>query len=453
MLYMNLLDNNKIQKLAKKSLPSSIDRLSWTRAKLENYQLKKLKLILAYAKKYSPWYAHTLKNIELSSFTLKDLNKIPILTKDTFINHWDDIVTDRKLSLKYIQSIINQKCKNNTSYRITRSGGTSGKTGLYVFDRSAWINSFNSTIRALIHEKVIQNKINQTITRITLAAPFTTHMTSSLMIGAQSAVNDIYLPVTEPYDLILKKIQTHNIDILQGFPSMLSKIATSHLNGDIYITPSIIISMAEPLDAQTKTLLKKTWNVKIYDVWATGEFGPLGITCHSCDNIILNSDHCYFEYSFNKTIPPTSNTLLVTSLHNKVMPLIRYQVDDILEQSEPNTCCHSHFGVIGGIIGRPSDIFYYDNIIVHGYCIRMVFLKFPNILDYQIYQTQSGVAVHLNKKYQSQDNDIKKLCTMLKDNLCHLGLKNPTVKIKYVDKMKTTPAGKTQRLIALKEKK
>lgn len=66
---------------------------SLTRSQIEKAQTLKLRAMLAYAKKNSPWYARTLSNIEPSIFTLKQLNTLPILTKRDIMDNWNDIVT------------------------------------------------------------------------------------------------------------------------------------------------------------------------------------------------------------------------------------------------------------------------------------------------------------------------------------------------------------------------
>jgi phenylacetate-coenzyme A ligase PaaK-like adenylate-forming protein len=378
------------------------------------------------------------------------MEKIPILTKKDFMNNWDEIITNSSLKLADMYQLLESKSSNNFPYHITRSGGTSGHTGIYVYDRTAWISSFNSIIRFFMKEEVVQLHKKSSMCRVTLAAPFSNHMTSSLMVYPKDHIKDIYLPVTMPYQSVLEKLTECPPDILQGYPSILSKVAYSQLNGEVNIHPGFIISMAEPLDNSVHSLIKMAWGVKVYDVWASGEFGPLGVTCHYCDNLILNSDHCFFEFDFPTSEISSKEGVLVTGLQNKTMPLIRFQLDDQLLKAKRNLCCNKSFGVIGGVLGRPADMFYYGDIAVHGYCFRMIFLSFPEITNYQLLQTKDGVLVYLSEDYFLREDLVMKLKNMIADAIMKLGVVSPKVEVQYVSEFKKTQAGKIPKLVALR---
>ncbi len=298
------------------------------------------------------------------------------------------------------------------------------------------------------HESTIQRGVREKITRITIAAPFSNHMTSALMVDPNSLVEEIYIPVTKPYDEIISKLKNYSPDILQGFPSILSRLAYSKQCGEINIAPKMLISMAEPLEESVRQLLIKTWNVKVYDIWAVGEFGPLAVTCKDCNHLILNEDHCIIEY--NKNTP--NQSVFVTGLHNKIMPLIRYQIDDIIHPTVNNEHLKTGFSMIQGIAGRPTDQFRYDDIVIHGYCFRQVFLYFPEITDYQLLQTQRGVRLCLALAMNITEATIEKLKNSLMMQLKTQNIKEPEVIIDFVPDFIRTPAGKVLRLIPMVKK-
>ena len=186
--------------------------------------------------------------------------------------------------------------------------------------------------------------------------------------------------------------------------------------------------------------------VKVYDAWACGEIGSLGVTCSGCDNMIINQDHCYIEmvYPADSNI---SNGVLITGLHNKKMPLIRYNLGDQVIKAKRNACC-GEFDVIGGVVGRPADVFEYGDIVIHNYCFRSTLLKFYKITDYQFVQVDNGVHFTLTPQCMLSPTEERECRQSLESVLEDLGLVSPSVTIEYVQDFIKTVAGKVPRFIA-----
>jgi len=72
--------------------------------------------MLAFAKSKSPWHGARLGQVEPQSFTEADLGTVPVMTKADVMTNWDDIVTDRRLTLAgcnaNIAAKLNGTCKD-----------------------------------------------------------------------------------------------------------------------------------------------------------------------------------------------------------------------------------------------------------------------------------------------------------------------------------------------------
>ncbi|MES2203615.1 MAG: hypothetical protein V4496_00190, partial [Pseudomonadota bacterium] len=88
-----MLLTKNLNRLARQEFRGYIERYSWHKKQIENYQLKRLRALLAYAKEHSSWYKKSLAHINANSFLLENLYEIPIITKEIFMTHWNEIVT------------------------------------------------------------------------------------------------------------------------------------------------------------------------------------------------------------------------------------------------------------------------------------------------------------------------------------------------------------------------
>ena len=80
----------------------AVQRLSWSREKVQEEQTKRLRKIIAHAQQSSPFYADRLGHIEASTFEVSDLVNIPPLTKQEVMGNWDRLVTDSHLRLEEV---------------------------------------------------------------------------------------------------------------------------------------------------------------------------------------------------------------------------------------------------------------------------------------------------------------------------------------------------------------
>ena len=88
------------------SIPTHIDRISWSKKELLEFQTTRLRNILEIANNKSPYYRKFLEGIDINSFELNDLSKLPVLKKDTVMDNWDSIVTVEGINKKIAEEQI-----------------------------------------------------------------------------------------------------------------------------------------------------------------------------------------------------------------------------------------------------------------------------------------------------------------------------------------------------------
>src|SRR5262245_66085387 len=80
-------------------LPAHLARLSWSKDQIRNERQRALREMLAFAQAKSPWHAKRLGGVDAASFTEADLARLPVMTKTEIMSNWDEVVTDRRLTL------------------------------------------------------------------------------------------------------------------------------------------------------------------------------------------------------------------------------------------------------------------------------------------------------------------------------------------------------------------
>jgi phenylacetate-CoA ligase len=141
------------------------------------------------------------------------------------------------------------------------------------------------------------------------------------------------------------------------------------------------------------------------------------------------SDCCITELVDEDDAPvtpgATSAAVLVTNLFNTVQPLIRYRVEDRLTQRAAAGNGHLR----ADVEGRAATLFDYGDVSIHPLVIATSLTRQPNIVDFQVRQTDRGVIVDL---ITTGSVDIGELATELAATLADAGRTNPTVDVRVV---------------------
>ena len=80
-------------------LPEQIADLDWTAEELQRAQDERLRRLVRVAMEQSPWHRERLRDVDIAALTADDLSTLPTMTKSDLMDNFDDIVTDRRLTL------------------------------------------------------------------------------------------------------------------------------------------------------------------------------------------------------------------------------------------------------------------------------------------------------------------------------------------------------------------
>src|SRR5947208_852827 len=85
-------------------VPDEIGKCAWSLDRLHALRDERLRSLLRVAKERSPWHARRLRRVDPRTISGDDLSAIPPMTKADLMAHWDEIVTDRRLTLDLAES-------------------------------------------------------------------------------------------------------------------------------------------------------------------------------------------------------------------------------------------------------------------------------------------------------------------------------------------------------------
>lgn len=123
------------------------------------------------------------------------------------------------------------------------------------------------------------------------------------------------------------------------------------------VRPNGIISTAMLLHDWQRAVIEKVFDCPVTNRYGCEEVSLIASECEEHDGLHVNADSVYTEVlaSGGRQSPESSGQLIITDLTNRAMPLIRYQIGDVVVPS--NRCCKCGRGLplIERIEGRDAD--------------------------------------------------------------------------------------------------
>ena len=437
-------------------VPAHIERLGWSRQQIEACQRDGLRRLLAHAIAHSPFHRRRLRGIDPSQFELADLSSLPIMTKAEMMSSFDDVVTDRRLDRELVEEALARTAGEPVpilgEYTDLASGGSSGERGVFVFDREAVVDFFSSISRPLMARlRAAGGAPPGGLPVAFVGAACAVHATGSAsawVAGGQFPFYFLPVPATLPVSEIVERLNALQAPGLQGYPSMLARLAAERHAGRLRLAPMSVTTTGETLTPELRAAIRNAFHAPIVDTFASSE-GLVGPTPPNDDVNIFNSDLCIAELvdTANRPVPVgvPSAKVLVTNLYNRSQPLIRYELTDSFIR-EPDAADHGHLRA--RVRGRADDILHYGEVDVHPHVVRAVMVKAAAVLDYRVRQTASGIDVDAVAIARIDSCD---LSDRLSQALVAAGLNHPTVKVHIVDRIERhADSGKLKRFVPLR---
>lgn len=315
------------------------------RAHMERYQLRKLKKLVRHADSASQfcheWFnRHGFDPQDIRK--LSDIRKIPPMGKQQ-LRELRDTVSEEDISSR---NLIEHKTSGSTGVpmHILRSPSEERRLNMLRW-RLQWILGLRPGDR-LAKVKTTWEPLSRQFNR-----PL--ELARSLRI-LDSRVFDCFENPAESYRRLVD-FQPH---ILSGYPGALVKIALQHTRQGGSLNCLRRVSCGgESLAPHQRSLLEDSFGLPVFDVYGASECNVAAWQCPEIGQYHVNDDGIILEVC-RDGIPVAegeSGEVLITSLHSRTMPIIRYAMGDLAIAGPAPCACGSPFSTIRALQGRTID--------------------------------------------------------------------------------------------------
>ena len=392
-----------------------------TKRELQALQLKRLKRMLHYVYKNSPFYkrkfdAKKVKPDDLRS--LKDITKFPFTTKEDL----------RLNTYPYGGSLLCVPREKIICWHMT-SGTTGTPTiGPYTFkDYEVWMNVM---ARSYTTAGVRPGDIIMNIYGYGLFTGGMGFHQSAHLIGA--SVIPWGVGRTEA---LIKTLKDYKATVMTGTPSyqyyIAEKVKEMGLDPEKDLSLRVTIPGAEIWTELMRKRLEEALALKKHgggarDIYGATEMtgpGP-GQECIYENGFHFWTDHWYLEIIDPKTLEPVEpgeeGEMVFTHLTREGMPLIRYHQGDLtILDDEPCGCGRKAFPRCKRVRGRTDDAIHYKGVKVFPSAVQEALFKFPEIKEYQIIvdRTKPLHDIIIKTEIASDMLNNEKMAMSLKDKI------------------------------------
>jgi len=167
---------------------------------------------------------------------------------------------------------------------------------------------------------------------------------------------DIHTSIEQQEDFLLR----HDPDYLITYPSVLFELARRfEASRQRLGRLREVRTFGEVLDQQVRQKCQAVFGVPLVDSYSAEEVGEIATQCPSCEDYHVHAENVLVEVlrdDGTECGPGEIGSVVITTLHNTAMPLLRYDIGDFAEVGEPCPCGRG-LPVLKRILGRQRNLF------------------------------------------------------------------------------------------------
>lgn len=321
--------------------------LKLTREEKERRNLARFRDLVSFVQQSSPWYRRVIETHRIDPRTCRP-EDFPVLTAAMVAENLDDIVTDRAITRAGIAAFLEQSHSPKDlflgRYHIVSSSGSSGMPSSYIHTTDDLVNGMSYGI---FHRRIKPR------TRTTFIGLLGEHKMSttvmSLLDGWPEKLlsNARNFDIRAPWSETIAGLNEHRPKILSAYKHVLMTLAEEARAGRLTIQPTLLESGGEPLFRHEREYLRSTFACEVANSYGSSEVNLMGVALNDWEGLYLFDDDLMFEFGADLTC--------VTNLYSRTLPLIRYDLGDILVPIEV-TNQRLPFPVVSEGIGRSQEL-------------------------------------------------------------------------------------------------
>jgi phenylacetate-CoA ligase len=342
-----------------------------------------LRAIVEHAWKTSPFWRDRLNTAGLRPSdvaTVADLPRLPLLTKADLREH-----AERMLSCVFKKSDLHKHT-------------TSGSTGVSVvtyrdddcqqFKRAATLRSdewsgwrLGERIAAVWGNPQIRTDWKGRLRRALLDRHYLYLDTLKMNEASMAAFVDAM--VRTPTSMLFG--HAHSLYLLAQY--------VKSQRPDVRLRPKAILSTCMLLHDFERQLMEEIFARKVTNRYGCEEVSLIACQCGHSEGLHVNADCLVVEILDDRgreCVPGQSGRVVVTDLHNRAMPIVRYEVGDVAAWSGQSCACGRTLPLLANVTGRVADyVVTSSGEYISGISLTENFaLQIPGVAQLQIIQEE-----------------------------------------------------------------
>lgn len=300
-------------------------------------QQRDLAATVAFATAHTPYYAETLAPIpHRGTLDIKDL---PILRKDDVIRRLDDLLVSGA---------------DRSQVKIGHTGGSTGKPLAFWYDdakhelmRAGMMRSYR-----LSGWRPGQKILNFWGARQDVAPGGVFGAQLGDFIAAEHTIAAFEYTEAQLVEWA-RFIQRYRPVLLQGYASILAEVARVVIENRMPMPKTLIgiYSTAEVLNDSQRQRMQQAFGCNVFNQYGSREIPNIACECR------LGNMHVFTDMVFLESVPlDNEDRLLVTSLTNRLMPMIRYDIGDSGRLLDGECACGLPFPLMKMDLCRHNDL-------------------------------------------------------------------------------------------------
>lgn len=368
----------------------------WPRERLLRHQVSALDELRSYAVAHSSFHARLHRGLEDAP-----LSELPVVTKATLMEHFDEVVTDPSVKLADVQDHLAAE-RYLDHYVVSATSGTTGRRGIFLADPDEWRAITASYARANAWAGVHVDLLHP-IRMAVVSSRAAWHQSARVGASIQSRwVETLRMDATDPLDEICRRLDAFQPNALVAYASMAKILADAQLDGRLHIRPEGVIVSSEVFTRTARQRVHAAFDKEPFEVYAATETAGIAAECEAHRGLHLFEDLVIVEPvdESNQPVPAgvLSAKILVTVLFSRTQPLIRYEMSDRLRVSPEPCPCGRPFVLVAEVGGRNEDVVVLPGstgpVSIHPVAFDAVMEAAP-VREWQIVVSSNGVRVRV----------------------------------------------------------
>jgi len=390
-----------------------------------------LRKMIAYSYRNTPYYHALFRSMKLKPEdikSMKDLERLPILTKEIIKKNWDNFIP---------------KCINKIRYYDRSTGGSTGTPFRFRLDR------YDRMLGVAIRYRGWGYAGYRIGDRVVILGGSSLGVNKKFNL--ERKVDEIvrnrrYL---SSYDLDEKNMKRYLRIINQFKPKYMYGYACSFYFFARWLeqnrlevhSPEGIFSTAEKIFPEMRKKVEEVFRTEVYDNYGLNDGGVSAAECSEHSGLHIDTERGVMEVVDNegKQIENGKGRILATSLFNYAMPFIRYDTGD-MGNLIPDRCgCGRGYRLLKEIIGRQQEILLTpEGKYIHGGFFPQIFWEIDGIKEFQVIQSNlNRLTIRIVPEVNFNKKNLEFITQIIRKRSTKW-----QVEFEFVDEIETTDAGK-----------